>query len=251
MKQRIICAKCKKPFMAYNVRGGRRRKFCSRRCAGSEKIRIIKTCQICKKRFIVSGQHRKQKHCSHTCAGLTMRKTFGSKHWNYKTGTGRGYNAGFRQRVFNTREHVCALCDAPLSKEFRLHYVDLDPRNQRPENVQLVCLRCFYTRVRSKYYGLSKKERFKCYQAKTLARQKEFYRIKREGRKLRGWIEPAKACKILNIGRERLRQLKFLKKIRVKIPPGYNSLAVYNLRDVEARRQMLRQAARRKNDRTS
>ena len=198
---------------------------------------MLKTlkCKMCGKKFrrYVSRSYHDPKYCSRNCRNKARELVFGPSHPCYKTGIGRGYSRTFRKKVFSERKHECEVCRDSLTQHtFILMFKDKNPRNHNQDNVTLVCSTCFYKTARTKYKGLTKEQRRKAYQAKAVAKLKERNRIKKEGRKIPGWVESSRACALLHVGRERLRQLKRLRRIRIMLPPGYAGRAVYNLEDI-------------------
>ena len=146
-KINYVCIECGTPFSDFP---SRKRKFCNKSCADRNKIgknravEIIKKCKLCKNKF--STNRKQAKFCSNKCScyWLSSVRNKGKNHPRYKGGSkGRKkYPSEFykiRESVIARENGKCVICN---KKGISVHHVDYDIKNNKPDNLVLLCNSC-------------------------------------------------------------------------------------------------------------
>jgi 5-methylcytosine-specific restriction endonuclease McrA len=130
-------------------------KFCSRTCGAQynklSKIIIHKpnsTCSYCNKKFYIQPSHKtKSKSGLYFCCrehkDLAQRIEFDLQEiWpdHYNNG-----NSSSREILLRNKNNKCELCGFDKLEILQVHHIDLNRKNNKLENLQLLCPNCHYT----------------------------------------------------------------------------------------------------------
>lgn len=143
------CAHCGTPFPA------RGRKYCSTECVKAARPRKTKKCPRCGTEFLYSSERRV--YCGKRCADAAHSdRMVGTGNSRYRTG--KSYAAWFRAMrplIMERDGHQCRVCSQPdkptvvtytrgsaMRSVLRVHHIDENPANNRPENLITLCQTC-------------------------------------------------------------------------------------------------------------
>lgn len=140
---KIICQKCGKEFEVIN--GHRKRKYCSKECAGNAKNRIQKICVICGKGYETIPRQEKKygsKCCSFECLIKYNAKINTVPAIKAKNRTGCKEWRDTRQKVLERDKNICQVCRN--GENLIVHHIESweETKNNNLENLITMCRSC-------------------------------------------------------------------------------------------------------------
>ena len=142
-REEVVCKTC---GMSFVVRVSRKRKYCSRKCAGKacatkyNAARPEKICVLCGKKFKPQPSRKNAQYCGIVCSNTAKARAHSARHGDsmrgIPTGSGKSYvkeGGRHQHRVVMERELGRVLDSNEL-----VHHLDKNIKNNQIENLQLV-----------------------------------------------------------------------------------------------------------------
>lgn len=131
------CATCGKPVAA--GRKSRNATYCSKACTPSKKTLAPKTCPACS--VVFQPKSSRTVYCGATCANTAhSTRMLGMGNSNYKDGSSYSLWFSLARKLVLERDARCVACGA--TQNLHCHHIDHDPKNNRVENLVMLCGTC-------------------------------------------------------------------------------------------------------------